>query len=211
MSQRTSSHSMPDTQRVQYVARNYQDLQGLRYAPLGLFLLLWGTLRWLEAPTWLTDSPLPFLLVLLLGIPSYKIIGGYYEHRFGRVEPDSERTRRERRWSFVAPFVVLSAIVLDEVLQLPKVMGWLIWMTPVLVSMFLFDWPNRRFTIHRIIAVLLFLGLSLLPLLGITEWNIYTLFLITIGLMLFIIGILDHLLLVHTLKPVPEEDDGTDF
>jgi preprotein translocase subunit SecE len=84
-------------------------------------------------------------------------------------------------------------------------------MTPVLVSMFLFDWPNRRFTIHRIIAVLLFLGLSLLPLLGITEWNIYTLFLITIGLMLFIIGILDHLLLVHTLKPVPEEDDGTDF
>ncbi len=80
-------------QRVRYVTENYRELQGLRITPLGLFLLLWGTLRWLGAPTSLTDSPLPFLLALLLGILSNKIADSYYRSRFGYVEPASWNAR----------------------------------------------------------------------------------------------------------------------
>ena len=95
--------------------------------------------------------------------------------------------------------------VLDEALQLPEIVVWLLRTMPVLVYMFLMEWSNRRFTIHRIIVVLLFIGLNSLPLLAITQLSSYTVFLVTIGLMLVIMGIIDHLLLVRTFKPVPEE------
>lgn len=199
---------MQDLQRVRYVTKNYRELQGLRLAPLGLFLLLWGTIRWLGAPTWLTDSPVPFLLALIVGLFSNKIMESYYQSRFGYVEPDPERTRRERRWSMIGPLVAFMAIVLDEALQLQEIVVWLLWMTPVLAYMFIVEWPHRRFTIHRIIAGLFLVGVNALPLLGITRLSSYTLGLITIGLMLVIIGLIDHLLLVRTFKPVPEDTNG---
>jgi hypothetical protein len=48
----------------------------------------------------------------------------------------------------------------------------------VLIYMFVYEWPNRRFAIHHVVAAMLLAGLMLLeglsppPLLGIPEWSI---------------------------------------
>ena len=134
------------------------------------------------------------------------MIEGYYQRRFGRVEPDPDRARRQRRWSWIGTFLVFIAIILDEALG-PSV-GLFLFTTYLVISYvteLIYMWLNRRYAIHHIVALMLLAGLSLLPLFGITEWAI---FLVSIGLIILGLGIIDHLLLVRTLKAVPEENDG---
>jgi hypothetical protein len=51
-------------------------------------------------------------------------------------------------------------------------------------------------------------GLSLLPLEGISLDSTGTIISVAAGLMFIVIGCIDHVLLVRTFKPVPEESNG---
>lgn len=75
-------------------------------------------------------------------------------------------------------------------------------------------WPDRRFRIHYLVMMPFFVAASFLPLWGVwsTGWSpepgsgeVFPLFL---GLYWVVGGIFDHLLLVRTMKSVPEEADG---
>jgi hypothetical protein len=216
MDQHANDHSMPDLQRVRYITQNYRELQGLKSVPFSLLFLLWGAFDagWLKVPAWLVDSPLVLLLILGsigLAIALTKAIEGYYERRFGRIEPDPERTRRKRRWALISMFSWFIVIVLHEAFQLPLSVFLLTTGAFWVIYMFLYDWPNRRFMMHHITAMLLFIGISLLLSLGVIEQDNSTPLLVATGLILLIIDIIDHVLLVRTLKPVPEDSYGTDF
>jgi peptidoglycan/LPS O-acetylase OafA/YrhL len=75
-------------------------------------------------------------------------------------------------------------------------------------------WPERRFRVQYMVLAVLFVGASFLPLLGFwstdpmqdpTSSDVLAL---CFGLYLLAGGVFDHLLLVRTMKSLPEEDDG---
>jgi peptidoglycan/LPS O-acetylase OafA/YrhL len=209
---------MQDLKRIRYVTENYRNLQGLTEVPLGLFYLMLGGLM-MAKPTWFPEDGglFPLLFFLGTGISIYlsEVIENYYEHRFGHVEPVPASTRRQwlKELLWLLMFIIATAI--QDNWNPPVNVFQLMIAALMLVSIFRAEWRNRarktrRFRTHHIGAALLFAlllaAVSLLPLLGIKSWHFWPLLLIAGGLMILGLALVDHLLLVRMLKPVPEED-----
>lgn len=194
---------MQDLERVRYVTENYRGLQGLRTIPFGFLFVILGAVMAVK-PTWFVDTPL-LLVLLLVGVLLSRLIEpliqGYYERRFGRVEPDPEQTRREWRWSIIW-FV---AFMVGNILNLSLSLSILIWAMPLLVYTLMRYWPKRRYAMHQIAGVLVVGGLMLLVFLNIIGWAA---FFVACGLIEIGTSIIDHMLLVRTFKPVPGESNG---
>ena len=203
-------------ERIKYVTKNFGRLQGLRYVPFVLPLMLWGfaTWRWFEEPSGFFDfQPLrngAFFLVMLTPWIFVGPIERYYENRFGLVR---QRRRKPTRWgalllavALVVALIVGSPALRDNLGQpMLGITGGLFAAAFILYNW----WPVRsRFTLYWPALAMLAIGVCSLPLAGVLAREVFSLLLVPLGA-IFIMGlVMDHFLLVRTLKTVPEGDDG---
>jgi hypothetical protein len=214
-----------DLERIRYVTRNYERLQGLKLLPIWMALLastLFQEALRLIFPQGM-DNPYRtfaatfayafFLLLFIAAILLYIWFEDYYARKFGRVGrgPSARRDRFK-----VLAFVVLVIVVVvvsffaaraDAFGRSPLLVGWLALGAGWIIA----GWPHRRFQMHYIVVGLLLLGLSFSLLLGFLridttqESNLFT---AVLSASCIVNSICDHLLLVRTMKHLPEEDDG---
>lgn len=188
---------MYDLPRVRFVTGQFCSLQGLRIVPIGLYLVLFAA-GWLGRQG---DCTLQ-LPAILLALALYLAAGRYYERRFGRVQRASQRAV-EALIVVVALIAFVAAGALNAAGQLP------VSMTGLAMAAFLFAVyaaHGSRYRWHYAVLGAGMLVLSLLPL----VWkqpglDLDRVLLGAFGLAYVVGGMLDHLLLVRTLKPLPDE------
>lgn len=213
---------MQDLERVRYVTTRYEQMQGLRRVPFGLMLLAVAGFQWIVlalipvggiedrylrlATSLLVNAVFVFFfLLMVVAVVLYYVIGEHYERRFGRVE------RRPAGWRRTAAIIgaIFIAMVVVFIVQLrldPPVRLDLLAMGGTLVFLRLKSW---RFAAHYLIMGVLIAVCGLLPLFGILPADPGEgpqLMTFLLGMYFILGGIFDHLLLVRTMKSLPEED-----
>lgn len=207
--QTTSSQSMAefssraDLRRLQDVAGNYSQLQGLRIIPFGLFFLanaLYGE-QMMEGPVFIAT----FMAALIL----FAWIGLYYKRTFGRVR---RRLRHHVRDGLAVAFFLIAIFlgVWAEIrFGLPISTFWLTFSGLFLYLYFCSGGRRRHYLAVAAGGALL----SLLPALGlVTPEDFFGpgkfLGNLALGGTYILVGIIDHLYLVRSFKPVPVESDA---
>ncbi|CAN5911525.1 hypothetical protein BH23ACT11_BH23ACT11_17120 [soil metagenome] len=208
-----------DLERVRYVTENYENLQGLTRVPIGLALLMvWAF--FLTTGFEISSQPVANIFItvgLLTGgllILLFFRIRKYYTRRYGQVRVIPRVFRRRRA---AGGAVALTILVAGYFLTLW--MGPLEQLEPLLLVLLglgvmeMIDrWPERRLRPHYLVvgALVALSGLAMLFLVlsGMQYPDLLVLHLMTafIGLILVIGGILDHLLLVRTMKSLPGDN-----
>ncbi len=192
-----------------FVTRNFHYLQGLRTVPIGLFLVAQSA-GWFGPQGNCTWSLPAFVAVFGL----YWLIGKYYDRAFGRVVRAREERQREGMFSLVILAAFFGSIWLDAALNWPvSVVGMM------LAAGFLGTYVisarsgGHDFRLHYVALAALMAGVSVLPALRLAPR--YQLFgptsaplLIALGLIITVGGLLDHVLLSRSLRPLPEESHG---
>ena len=200
---RVEFSSPADLKRLQDVAENYSQLQGLRIIPFGLFFLANALLgqEMMEGPVLL----MTFTTALIL----FAWIGLYYKRTFGRVR---RRMRHHVRDGLAVTFF-LAAIFLgvwaERRFGLPISTIWL-----AVCGLFLYLYfcsGGRRW--HYLAVAAGSALLSLLPGLGlITRGDFFgpgkVLGNLALGVTYILVGMIDHVYLVKSFKPVPVESDA---
>ncbi|MGB3635453.1 MAG: hypothetical protein WA982_15530 [Rubrobacteraceae bacterium] len=206
------SEEVRGLERVRYVTENYEQLQGLKNAPVGLMVLFSGALMLfpssLRSFSSLIGGNLYLLYVVLIAmVLLYFAMGSYYERRFGWVQTFS----MERQQIVAAIILIIVLVVVGSAnlaFQPPIHMIWLAWG----VALTVVYWRERRFRAHYVVIGILVCGVSFLPLLGISQTGSTAYetggLMAFLGILYVVGGILDHFLLVRTMKSLPEEDDG---
>ena len=205
-----------DLERIKYVTENFERLQGLRYIPFVLPLVLWGfaTWLWFEEPSGFFDfQPLrngAFFLVMLTPWIFVGPIERYYENRFGLVRQRRRKPTRRGALLLATALVVtlvVGSLALRDNLGQPVlgIVGGLFAAAFILYNW----WPVRsRFTLYWTALSMLAIVVCSLPLAGVFVGEMFSLLTAPLGA-IFVTGlVMDHLLLVRTLKTVPGEDDG---
>lgn len=212
---------MDELERIRFVTANYGRLQGLRKLPLRLFILLlvaalvvalyWPVDEGAIVSTLYVELVLTFITMVFGSIIFlYFHIRAYYERRYGSVEPLFHITMRRK--------VLYAAII---VTALNSTSFFILLMG---LAMLFVYWRERSFQMHYVVMAALAisygflhgvglpLSLTIFPSLFDTIWWLYEkgrlIALTFIGLYFVVGGVLDHLLLVRTMKSVPEEADG---
>ncbi len=212
--------------RIQFVTRYYDWLQGLRFLPLGLALL--GFAAWqLTLPLGDAVPPKVRLAVLSSGVAAalalYTVMGRYYRRRFGDVRPSA--ATKKTRWTMLLTFLVAGLALSQGLLllkakgssqPLPIVQGILL---GAVAKVAYWAWTGR-FVRHYlyvagamgVVAVLHQAGLNPLCALLHTEdaASIRRCDTVTFhaawGLAILVMSVLDHRLLVRTLRPAVAEE-----
>ena len=220
--------SMYDLDRVRYVTRNYEKLQGLKAVPFGLLILLvfWGVFPLAdlllrgsglskEKISSIADLVSAGLMIVILLLTSVFYLGArdYYRKRYGTVSSLAVLPSVRRKILGVAVFLLVVDAFgvpipdgLPQVSVIPLVFG---------AALLAAYWPERRFRAQYLILAVLFMGLAFIPLLvidtipankawaldSVLAWNV-------LGLYCVIGGVFDHLLLIRTFKSTPGEDNG---
>ncbi len=191
-------------QRLKYlrhITANYFCMQGLRMVPFGIVLIITAVSSpewWPELANW---APLPHLVGIAIAFVLFKVIGGYYERTFGHVQSMSRSNYFW--WGYGSALAaILLSFVIDAKLHPPVNVLGLTFAILILVY-----WGVMgSFQTHYIIMATLLAGISLLPLQGVAVNS--AIILVVVGSIYIIGGLLDHLVLVRTLKPLPEEPHG---
>lgn len=201
-----------DLERVRYVTENYEQLQGLRNVPLGLMLLFSGALT-LFPSSLSSFGPVVseaffylLFIVLIATVLLYFVIGNYYERKFGWVQTFS---LNGKQITAVTTLIIVLLVVgsVNLMFRPPIHMIWLVWGLSVMAV----HWRERRFRTHYVVIGVLIICVSFLPLLGITSVSLsYEAggLMAFLGILFVVGGTFDHLLLVRTMKYLPEENDG---
>ncbi|MGF1473545.1 MAG: hypothetical protein ACFB50_17630 [Rubrobacteraceae bacterium] len=209
-----------DLERVRYVTENYEDLQGLRRVPIGLLALgiyTFVVFTGFEIRTKFVADIVVTLAVFagVVLLIAYFGIRRYYENRYGRVRVVPRVFRRGRTHGFVVFIIIIataySILWMREMQAIEPYPFSLIG----LGTMEVFErWPEKRFRPHRFVlgTVLTLSGfiLLILALQGNPYSEILFLHLLAAYLVLDLVvgGILDHLLLVRTMKRLPEDSNA---
>ncbi len=201
---------MRDVDRMRYIATNYDNLQGLKTAAIGLLFLGMGASdalavlfpRSVTTVVLLWAMGLAALALFLAAQTYYRRAVGNVRYRFGS---------RGRDWLVLAAI----AVYLASSLATWSWRGPVDWRQVVLGAvLFAISWPDRRYRAHYLVLAALVAGAALLPPLGVlspasehdypgTDAGVGDL---TLGLYFVIGGLLDHLLLVRSLAPI--DGDG---
>ena len=206
---------MEDAERIGYVARNFARLQGLRYAPYGVAMLVLGVANFLwfgPSSGFFDPRPLASLLLVVLTVSamvSSRYVGVYYDRRFGRVR-DRFRPKKTRLtrvfWVAIGGILILSLFG-GHVGQ-----AWSGPLIGVAVAAFMLGdlWIDRhRLTSHWAFLAALVVGVCSLPVFGVLDRGAdFSLIAVSLGLLFFAGTLLDHLLLTSVLKPVPGDGDA---
>ena len=220
----SSRAEVRDLERVRYVTENYEDLQGLTRVPAGLmvlFVYVFVVVTNFEITTKLV-ADVVLTLALLVGvllIVGFFGIRRYYRNRYGRVRVVPRVFRRRRAYGGL---VTLVAMLVTSYLAL-----WVYEIQNFELYPFLFiglgamevadRWPELRFRPHYFVlgSLMVLFGLILLVLMFQGNQYSETLFLHLLMsifvLQLVVGGILDHLLLVRTMKRLPEDTSNAVF
>ena len=194
--------------RIRFVTANYQQLQGLRLVPLGLFLAFWASIDFLglldparfpsgDRASVLTRIGYAYWLGLLLAFAA----PAYYRYRYGSVNPYDRRSRN--RWITAAVIGFFVLVRMDRDLQWPVSLHLLL----VSMALFVTVWHDGRIRSHYLAPALVWLAASFLPAWDVSPASLrITLFGLG-GLTLVSCGIGDHLLLTRTLAKPRTTDD----
>ena len=208
-------------ERIRYVAGNYDNLQGLRYVPLGIWAFLaafWDS--GYEVPGWMPASDIGYIVLgsLPLALLLWVTVGlFYYDREFGSVlgyasaaKKDRARPRTERVASNVFGLLCVSVftVVSPPVWLFGPMLSW---------PLFVFWRSQRRFGYHHyaVLSALVLLSgvlLGVLSTLGVVSvgvvvagtWSAVNI--VMVGAVLVVGGVFDHLLLSRTMRSVPEEN-----
>jgi len=197
---------MQDLKRVTSITRLYPRLRGLREVPWGIYILFLAT----DAGARLlnTNFLMSLLPVFIVWILEW-FIGRYYEHTFGEVQPTSDQQYYEKIGSVILIVAIFVAISVETAVNPPISLLLLI---PSII--YLRNGLTSRHARYYLGAALVCAFASILPLLlsvpvselyytGPHNRTIWVVF----GSLMIILGLLDHLLLMRTLKPLPQESD----
>lgn len=212
---------MQHVERVRYVAGSYDNLQGLRWVPFGIwFLLIAFGESGFAVPGWVPvwGIYLSYIAGLLLAMVLWALVGlFYYDRKFGnvlgyspRAEKDRTRPRTERAALIVFGLLCVSVftVVSPPVWLFGPVLAW---------PLFVFWRSQRRFGYHHyavlsVLVLLLGVILGLLSVLDVISVGVlpagkwWTVNVAMAGVVLVVGGVFDHLLLSRTMRLVPEED-----
>jgi hypothetical protein len=204
--------------RIQFVTRHFRALQGLRVVPIAVFMIVVALLP----PTpWGVLAMLVVALTLIAPMgwpPLRRWMSSYYADRFGAVEPmpvNPVGPRAQRVIAIGALLAFVGAMFLlfggNKLLHLPEVSRL---PSPYLIlgGVFLCIWllrGARPIQVHYLLvgSLLIWLGaagrgsdrmLARLP--GVAPQDL------AMGAALTIVGLLDHLLLVRTMRLATAED-----
>lgn len=205
-----------DLERVRYVTQNYESLQGLKYVPWAMWLVLTGvaTAFWFEPPSgffdvaWLRDFVLGAGAVLCWVF--YFCAAGYYDRRFGKVIQRRRRQNSGRDFALFVGVVVLVLLVSTLIERLGET-ATSVYGGCLLAGFSLYLWWERRhrLTVHWPILAALIVMIGFLPAVATLPGHGISLLSVLMGSLLSAGLLLDHLVLVRTLKAVPEEEgDG---
>jgi hypothetical protein len=203
--------AMKDLSTVRMVTTNFSTLQGLKMVPFGSLLLVVSL--WANAQTGPARDFLYPGTCIVLAFFLYLLIVRYYNLTFGSVSPTHRQRSGEVIRSLVGGVVGLGAFLVDvylrppfstlgvilagvigaEYIRLTWKMKWVAWLF----------YPNLA-------AFLLLVGLSLMPVFGVTWWKPVGIKALMLGVttitgfLFILIGILDHFLLAQWLSPLHE-------
>jgi hypothetical protein len=197
--------TMPDLKRIHYLTKHYGELLGLGWLPIGVFFLTQVPFQagWIETPEWLDTAHI--ILGSLLSSWLGPLIAKWYERRFGKVKPSLANIDRWALSWGVLFFVVIAGQVVDGVLDPPVSLLCL----ALAGTLLAFWWRGSRWAWHYAAMALGIAVVGLLPLF--TDLSTRELIrgggsALLLGTIFTVGGIFDHLLLVRTLKRVPEDD-----
>lgn len=206
-----TSSSTPNLARVRYVTGHYQQIQGLRLLPLGLWLLGMTLYEAYFKPLGFTPGAERTWQVTLLyyGGPIvvlllYGFIGAFYQGTFGNVQPVAQ----QRSLAFSGVLLGVGALLLLylssslELLQHAQSIG------VALAIVLGLGWAADRYRKDYAVLFVIVVGVLMYGRLRSTEPSLsYTVAaLLTWSSVIIFGGLFDHLLLVRTLKPVPEDN-----
>jgi hypothetical protein len=201
--------------QIQFVTANYSRLQGLRAVPVGIlavFVSVWTLYN--QGPTANLNVP---ILVAIMTALLYWLTDRYYNQTFGQVQ----RTSRQRTIEIVASIgfgaLGLVAFALDTSGLLPISTVGLVFALSFLEYFSRAnpaDWKKifTRFP-ENVVAAILIVILSLLPIFGIFWWNALGIksqvigILLIVGAVIIVTGIWGHVRLVRALSVVETRSD----
>jgi hypothetical protein len=205
--------------QIQFITANYSRLQGLRAVPVGIvavFVSIWALYN--HGPTTNLSAP---ILVALAAALLYGLTDRYYNHTFGQIK----RTTRQRTVELVGSVIFgalgLLAFVLDTTEVIPISCVGLVFAISFL-EYFSRAAPSEwgkifsRFP-ENIVAAILILVISLLPLFGISWWNALGIrsqvvgILLIVGIVIILTGIWGHIRLIRALAFVETKSDDNAF
>ncbi len=203
---------MYDLARIRYVTEHYRDMQGLALVPLSLFFMGWAAYDagWFRPPGWLGIELVLGLISLTAALVLTWVIEKLYERTFGQITPDPSRESEPKGigfWIWFAAYTSINALTVarDDISYL----GVMIFMFTVL-----FSWRLRARK-HWLILAAAIAFMTLIPLLDDVVGPVYssaTTRDITIKLVfatgILVIGTVEHLTLVRTLRPMPQEEES---
>ena len=216
----TNGGQARDLERVRYVAANYEHLQGLRKVPLGFLLLLtvcaalltvyWTSINGRVPESYVSGGFALIFALVVVSIVLPHFISVRYERRFGTVQ----RYRPVPRKRKILYATMVLALLLGGSLPL-LVMG---------ITMLVAYWPDRRWQRHYIALGASAVGVYLVHTASVIVWfatdawiwptgetisGVPRTFAMTVVACYLVGGgVLDHLLLVRTMKGAPEEGDA---
>lgn len=201
--------------RIQFIASHYSRLQGLRAVPVGIlavFISIWslynqGTRSNLSIP----------ILVAFAAALLYTLTDRYYNHTFGQIRRTTSQRITELVGSIILGTLGLLAFVLDttEVIAISCVglvfaISFLEYFSRARPA----EWGKilGRFP-ENIVAAIVILVISLLPLFGISWWNVLGIrsqvvgILLVVGTVIILTGIWGHVRLIRALTYVETKSD----
>jgi len=213
---------LPELQRTRFITENYNTLRGLIIVPGGFGIFLFGAwglwLQQLLMPHGLSNNAafiIQFILFCLLMSCIFgltHLITKYYDHTFGKIEyKDNKAEQKQTVWMFLIVLCSVGA-AFDTAFHPPvSVTGLLI-----AILFFIRWWSLERVPTHYLVVALLMALISIFPSIDgqlYQQWLAYknefytSLVYVLIGPLIMICGILDHLILVHTLAPHSKEPE----
>jgi len=203
---------MKDLKKIRFIATNYYNLQGLRALPLGLCLILvcvWANT--LQGPARGIDFLWPIAILVGSALLLFAF-ERYYTGTFGRVQRTAQSRRLEGVVGVVFGILALATFYIDVTSDLPVNLLGLTFAAGLLVDYVRVTWLVKgRFLIYYPLGAVLMALISVLPLLGISEWwelcglrSQMIGIAIAIGLFTMIAGFWGHIFLVRLLRPESE-------
>ena len=205
---------LQDPERVRYVAANYERLQGLFRVLVGVLVLLaWAVVISPLGDVLASPRAADFIttgnfLTILAGGAAFLLIRNWYGRRYGRVRTGSRFSVRHYLTRIVAVFAMLmivaaigsyTGILQDET-------GAYLFFLAIRTGDVASSWPEKQFRWYYMVFGTLMILAGVLLAFGMLPDNL-TLNLLAGFMVLHLVvgGLLDHLLLVRTLKFVLEE------
>ncbi len=191
---------MQNLNQIRFVTAHYQDLQGLRW-------VLWGVICFAVAAedAGVISTVMLLSLILPVGVALFFGVAHYYEKVLGSVV-GGEGAKRAANTNFIFTAVLISARLLDDILEVRPMLSPFAFALWFLAVYWFLGRPYRTYYVWIAIAISatnVCLALVDFPAgspwlrTGVVTWSL-------ISVALIASGVLDHDLLMRTLKPKAE-------